>query len=124
MGAMETERRRQRKTAECREGLREIEQEKKGERENSDRDNQRGGEKREICSNSTFLPLILLHNRTVKSMWSLATSCSPAPPPLSLSLTPSIYLSFSLCSHCSSSLSPSLLLTLVLPVITLEHTLL
>lgn len=27
-----------------------------------------------ICSNSTFLPLILLHNRTVKSMWSLATS--------------------------------------------------
>lgn len=62
---------------------------KKEEREKYPRDNQGGGErKRVICSNSTFLPLILLHNRTVKSMWSLATSSC-----LALSLLLSIYLS-------------------------------
>lgn len=51
----------------------------------------RRGREKVICSNSTFLPLIFLHNNTVKPMWSLETSCSPA----SLLYSPSIYPSFS-----------------------------
>lgn len=74
--------------------------ERGGKGEKSARDNDGGGEKRVICSNSTFPPLIFLHNRTVKSMWSSATSCSAASRSVvfSPSIHPSIS-SLSLLSH-------------------------
>lgn len=56
------------------------------------------GEKERMFSKCTFLPLILLHNRTVKSMWSLTTSCSPASHSLSLLLFTYLSLFFNLFS--------------------------
>lgn len=94
MGAMETERKRELS------GGGEQSRRTRRKREKSARDNDGGGEKRVICSNSTFPPLIFLHNRTVKSMWSSATSCSAASRSLffSPSIHPSIS-SLSLLSH-------------------------
>lgn len=87
MRAMETERKRQLSGGRT-EGNRVKEQ--RGKSRKCEIQLRRGREK-VICSNSTFLPLIFLHNNTVKPMWSLETSCSPA----SLLYSPSIYPSFS-----------------------------